>query len=127
MIQAEESNLLRFVLGLVLDGRLFPEYNRTGFFAFADVAAKSQGLPVREPQGRFVAQGEKQEHVDAAIRLLCNQVARHACSDGPRLVPGNGALRQKTNDALGDEFIDLNIHGMSFPAVQPAEAGFASV
>jgi hypothetical protein len=36
-------------------------------------------------------------------------------------------LGQQGDDALGDLFIDTSIHGISFPAVQPAEAGIASV
>jgi hypothetical protein len=60
------------------------------------------------------------------IWFLTDQIPGQPGTSLPRFLPGDSALREQCDDTFSDLLIDVSIHRISFSAVQPAEAGFAS-
>ena len=66
-VMAENRDLGRFARVAVFRLPFFPEDDGRAVFSFADVAADLLGLLVGQPERRIVAEGGKQEDVDAAV------------------------------------------------------------
>ena len=90
----------------------FPEDDERTFFAFANLAAEVLPLPVGGPFVGFVlallSGCPEQQGIDAAIGFLTGGVYR--MGEGvPRHAVFSGAFFERSDESLGDLFIDVRL------------------